>query len=281
MYAHQVIEELTNSSSPYVKECMQYLPYIEHYHMGDVDNIFDLTRNASLDEVRQYIKLPHDVCWFDCQCLTKNRKGDLVCKKIGFHVAILDKFEPDQLFITLFIHVKKDNAKEGYWTYYKYATLMSADRQTRWIYDISEHDIKAINYDDIKDEITLQTLSYSMSIIARFLVLLNCKNIVPHKIFAPKKLNQKRQRNNKPAISEYYVLNLRLPSKEKNDYRSISTPLSHNRIHLCRGHFKTYTKEHPLLGRHTGLYWWQPHIRGQNKEGIILKDYKLAGGNHA
>jgi len=38
---------------------------------------------------------------------------------------------------------------------------------------------------------------------------------------------------------------------------------------------KEYTQEHPLFGKLTGLYWWQPHVRGQNKEGIVMKDYAI------
>ncbi len=48
-----------------------------------------------------------------------------------------------------------------------------------------------------------------------------------------------------------------------------------NRIHLCRGHFKRYTKDKPLFGKYVGLWWWQPSVRGRNKEGIIYKDYEL------
>jgi len=53
----------------------------------------------------------------------------------------------------------------------------------------------------------------------------------------------------------------------------------HVRVHLCRGHFKQYTADHPLLGRHVGLYVWQPHVRGKNKDGVVMKDYNVQINN--
>lgn len=107
-----------------------------------------------------------------------------------------------------------------------------------------------------------------------FLKLINCKNISTEVIKAPEALNKKRRKNNKQEIFDYHVLNVVIPGK-KGEYREQSEPLSHVRVHLCRGHFKEYTAEHPLFGKLTGLYWWQPHIRGQNKDGIVMKEYNV------
>lgn len=34
------------------------------------------------------------------------------------------------------------------------------------------------------------------------------------------------------------------------------------RRHLARGHFKTFTEDAPLLGKHVGTYWWGWQVRG-------------------
>lgn len=47
------------------------------------------------------------------------------------------------------------------------------------------------------------------------------------------------------------------------------------RRHLARGHFKTFTEESPLLGKHVGTYWWGWQVRGQEGSGVIEKTYKL------
>ncbi|MFR9754053.1 hypothetical protein ACL02S_23850 [Nocardia sp. 004] len=45
--------------------------------------------------------------------------------------------------------------------------------------------------------------------------------------------------------------------------------------HLVRGHFKTYTDEAPLMGKHVGTYWWQPAVRGDRQHGVIQSSYNV------
>ncbi|AIM50387.1 hypothetical protein PBI_OMNICRON_54 [Mycobacterium phage Omnicron] len=48
-------------------------------------------------------------------------------------------------------------------------------------------------------------------------------------------------------------------------------------LHRVRGHFKTYTKEKPLMGRHVGTYWWGWQVRGSSESGVVVSDYRLKG----
>lgn len=48
-----------------------------------------------------------------------------------------------------------------------------------------------------------------------------------------------------------------------------------NRNHLARGHFKTFTEEAPLLGKHVGTYWWGWQVRGQEGKGTVEKVFTL------
>jgi hypothetical protein len=116
-----------------------------------------------------------------------------------------------------------------------------------------------------------------LSMIHVALLMLNCKNIVTEKIVAPIALNKKRRKQGKQEIFSYHVLNVLLP-KKKQGYHTWGEPVGHNRVHLCRGHFKEYTVEHPLFGHYVGMYWWQPHVRGQNRQGVVMKDYKVTTG---
>jgi len=113
----------------------------------------------------------------------------------------------------------------------------------------------------------------SLTIVEMIVKLLNCKNIIAVKNNPPSKLNQKRKRSGKLPLFSYYTL--RINPSDEDDRDNKSQTLNHNRIHLCRGHFKRYTKENPLFGKISGLWWWQPHVRGQNKDGVVIKDYKL------
>ena len=46
-------------------------------------------------------------------------------------------------------------------------------------------------------------------------------------------------------------------------------------LHICRGHFKTYTGKAPLLGKHTGTYWWNDCVLGSEDVGVRVKDYTV------
>lgn len=46
-------------------------------------------------------------------------------------------------------------------------------------------------------------------------------------------------------------------------------------VHIMRGHFKKFTTEKPLFGKHTGVYWWPMNIRGNKKSGVVVKDYDV------
>lgn len=46
-------------------------------------------------------------------------------------------------------------------------------------------------------------------------------------------------------------------------------------IHRVRGHFKTFTADAPLLGKHVGTYWWGWQVRGNKDNGIVVSDYKV------
>lgn len=45
-------------------------------------------------------------------------------------------------------------------------------------------------------------------------------------------------------------------------------------LHICRGHFKDYRKQ-GLFGQHHAIYWWDMHVRGAAKHGIVEKDYAV------
>jgi hypothetical protein len=104
------------------------------------------------------------------------------------------------------------------------------------------------------------------------LMLLSCKNITTKTVSAPDKLNKKRIKQGKQPLFSYHTLVIK---PVDNRQKSIPKHLWENRIHLQRGHFKTYTAEKPLFGHITGRFWWQPHVRGRNKNGMVMKDYSV------
>ena len=114
-------------------------------------------------------------------------------------------------------------------------------------------------------------------IIVRILTLLNCVNVktekhVPHP--PDSRIQKARQRRGKLPLVSYHTLKINLGENLSHDASGNGDGYT-NRIHLCRGHFKRYTEENPLFGKYTGLWWWQPSVRGRNREGVVCKDYEL------
>jgi hypothetical protein len=108
-----------------------------------------------------------------------------------------------------------------------------------------------------------------------FLILLSCKNISTIDNNAPEKLNKKRKKSFKCPLFTYKTLVIK-PTGKSQRAEEVQG-LWENRLHLCRGHFKTFTEEKPLFGRVTGRFWWQPSARGNKNKGIVMKDYKITG----
>jgi hypothetical protein len=48
-------------------------------------------------------------------------------------------------------------------------------------------------------------------------------------------------------------------------------------LHICRGHFRTYTEQRKLFGKVSGTFWVEEHARGSADEGIVVKDYRMQG----
>ena len=129
-------------------------------------------------------------------------------------------------------------------------------------------------------EIFFGAFCEQVSSLVAFSRLLSCKNVYTQDINPPEKVNKKRIRSGKLPLFSYKVLCLNpLEKMVHAPSWSNRNPTDHNRIHYCRGHFKEFTSERPLLGKYTGLYWWQPHIRGQNRNGMIVKDYAIEVNN--
>jgi len=46
-------------------------------------------------------------------------------------------------------------------------------------------------------------------------------------------------------------------------------------LHFVRAHFKEYTEDAPLFGKHVGRYFWPMHAAGSAAQGEVVKDYKV------
>jgi hypothetical protein len=110
----------------------------------------------------------------------------------------------------------------------------------------------------------------TVELITKLCALIHCINVRRVKHIPLYPLVKKRLKRGKPPLVTYYTLEVKpSPISESKGNQG----LWENRVHLCRGHYKRYTAEKPLLGRHVGMWWWQPMVRGKKKKGIVIKDY--------
>ncbi len=100
--------------------------------------------------------------------------------------------------------------------------------------------------------------------VFQFLTALNCVNVRQIETKQPAKLQASRIRRGKKPLFDYKTLYVDLPSESHGKDYSGDSCISDRRLHLCRGHIKH---------RKTGYFWWQAHVRGSKKAGIVHKDY--------
>lgn len=294
MFAHQVIESLnkqiedmkntpTPDSNYIYTEMLTRVPsviksafkfHIESYKK--TSKTFEHLENSRifLDHA-EFLKMPYKNIWLDYIMDEESPlyEGDIRVPKRGI---LVNELEKTRLIINIFnYHIEKHC-----WTMSPVGYLVGVGEYLKEftgggnikpvpLVEITGDDINKFIYDDHADMQTLRN----------FLLLINCKNIKGVAVKAPQRLNKSRIRKGKVPIFTYKVLNVIIP-KRASTSTSTSTSGGEStggtvRLHFCRGHFKMFTKEKPLFGRHHGLYWWQPHVRGDRKSGVVMKDYNL------
>ena len=105
----------------------------------------------------------------------------------------------------------------------------------------------------------------------------NCKNITTSTATTRPTTSKKDRKKRRPETT-YQVINLPTPTRRggtKAKPGEDSGEKSPTRLHTVRGHFKTYTKEKPLMGMHVGTYWWSWTARGNADNGEIISTYNV------
>lgn len=103
---------------------------------------------------------------------------------------------------------------------------------------------------------------------------MHCKNTVLEVVNPPDRLNYARLRRGKRPLISYRILDIRPINQILEAEGRINQVGLKKALHICRGHFKDYTDK-GLFGKLHGLYWWSPYVRGDIREGIALKDYRV------
>lgn len=108
--------------------------------------------------------------------------------------------------------------------------------------------------------------------------LINCRNVRTAEggeLVIPRRKSGHRHRYDPGPSSDrvrYHTIVLPGGAQSSGSNGDGSGPLA---MHRVRGHFKTYTAEAPLLGKHVGTYWWGWAVRGNPEHGTVISDYSL------
>jgi hypothetical protein len=104
---------------------------------------------------------------------------------------------------------------------------------------------------------------------------MHCKNVDVIEVTPPAALSRKHQRHHGRPLARYYVLEIAAMRGAMNADGAAREQGLRQALHICRGHFKTFSPDAPLFGRLSGTYWWASHVRGDEAEGRVEKDYRV------
>ena len=105
--------------------------------------------------------------------------------------------------------------------------------------------------------------------------LMHCKNVDVRSIEPPERLSRKHERKTGHPLTRYYVLDIQPMRGVLDTEGEVRTKGLKHALHICRGHFKTFTEDAPLFGKRTGTYWWAEQARGKAEYGVVEKDYRI------
>jgi hypothetical protein len=115
-------------------------------------------------------------------------------------------------------------------------------------------------------------LSDAQITVGMALTLINCRNVATTagKPIPLRRSGSQRRRGVRPEI-RYNVIVLPGNATESDGKGGARITA----MHKVRGHFKTFTADKPLMGKHVGTYWWGWQVRGSADHGVVISDYEL------
>jgi hypothetical protein len=107
--------------------------------------------------------------------------------------------------------------------------------------------------------------------------LMHCRNVEIRTVEPNAEASRTHRRRRGHRLVRYQVLDIEPMRQLLNEAGAEDAKAGGLRraLTICRGHFKTFTPDAPLFGRHTGQFWWAPHVRGNPDAGIVVNDYRV------
>lgn len=153
--------------------------------------------------------------------------------------------------------------------------LISKDSDNTWPL-FTNNDLSKV--DELKEAHKPENLEFINNLLLCVMAavsMMNCQNVslIPYGSTNKEKSGKKSRRLRTPTLQFNTIklpgLNYLPTGKLSPGERDVMAQ------HMVRGHFKTYTADKPLMGKAVGTYWWGYQVRGNRKNGIVLKDYEV------
>lgn len=116
----------------------------------------------------------------------------------------------------------------------------------------------------------------TLTVALKTIELLNCRNV--ELIDSPPPdpaLAASYEHHFGQPMTRYKLLRIK-PTRKEYDTEREGDPLpSHKALHIVRGNFAQYTDTAPLFGKYVGTFWRPAHVRGEEKYGVVVKDYAV------
>ena len=263
---------------------------IRSFEISNVANYWTRSEKGFADRF-PCVRLPYPVCWFEARGeildmvsmkLTGQsaRSGALVRECVvpeGFRPAEYPDIPPAYVLLLRFFHqLSSDLGKQPVvWCggasfpvdasgALYYATGSTDPRCTIYTPGVSRTPAE-------KEVFRTDEMLRCCRVLAA-LSLLHCKNVSAREVEPPGALLKALAKRGKRPPVRYSVIEVTGAQTSGGD--GSGSDRMYGR-HICRGHFKQFTESNKLFGKHTGLYWWDHHLRGSAEKGVILSDYKV------
>jgi hypothetical protein len=111
------------------------------------------------------------------------------------------------------------------------------------------------------------------------LSFMHCKNVLTSTVEPDRRLYRERERHGLKPFLRYHTIDIEPMKRVLRTEGNIESTGLKRALHICRGHFATYSAERPLFGKVAGTFWIPSHVRGTSDEGVVVSDYRVNGAS--
>ena len=285
MWQHEIIEGINRY---WPEECKKPLTNLSElvadaqtFYLGDTAGFDEVMEDTGPLPAEELAFAPYPLTlveWSDSRFFA-NPETNIPSSKRA--VLIVTDVETKSQVLFDFYYLDKTDELSNNYGWFVCLMALSCHDGTADIVDWSGYGVELVpeeHVEDIKKDMLADFFAAKV-----FIDVINSKNVVYKNVVPRKEKNNKRRKEKKFPLRSYKILEIVKGKADKRnvvdvpwDYKSPESA----RLHFTRGHFKTYTEEDPLFGKHVGTYWWGAHLRGSKERGVVEKEYHVRTQGH-